>query len=138
MQKASEIICNILKQNQGSIIVETLQGKSHKFSLGGDETYLESQTALRSQKLGLNCFDIVMEFLLKNSGKAFKGSGRGKENKVGKGKCTQDTICGCIAINYYRHIEGESTFDPVFAICAILEYAGICNNTRGWLEIKCY
>ncbi len=39
-------------------------------------------------------------------------------------------------MNYYGHIEGESTFDPVFAVCAILEYAGICNNKRGWLEIK--
>lgn len=138
MQKASETIYNILKENHGSIIVKTLRGKSHIFTLSSDETYIESQTALRSQKLDLNCFDIVMEFLLEKGGKALKGGGRDKESKVGQGKCTQDTVCGCIAMNYYGNIEGESTFDPVFAVSAILEYAGICNNKYGWLEIKCY
>jgi hypothetical protein len=135
MKKASEVIFNLFKENNHKLDIETLQGKKHTFTLSVDGTYIESQTALRSQKLGLDCFDIVIELLKSNNGKAHKGNGRGKENKVGEGKCTEDTVCGYISMKYYGHTKGESTFDPVFAISAILEQAGICWNSRGWLEM---
>lgn len=135
MKKASEVIFNLFKENNYKLDIETLQGKKHTFTLSADGTYIESQTALRSQKLGLVCFDIVIELLENNNGKAHKGNGRGKENKVGEGKCTEETVCGFIAMKYYGHTKGESTFDPVFAVSAILERVGICKNERGWLTL---
>jgi hypothetical protein len=113
-----------------------LLGKKHEFELSKEGSYLESKTALRSQKLDLISFDIVMNLLEENDGKVHKGAGRGRENKVGKGKCTDDTICGYLAVNYYGHSYGESTFDPVFAISAIMERAGLVENTRGYLIRK--
>lgn len=134
MEKASEIISKLFEENKNKLEIETLEGKKHTFILSSDGTYIESKTALRSQKLGIECFDIVMELLINNNGKAYKGNGRGKENKVGEGKCTEDTVCGYIAVKYYGHLKGESTFDPVFAVSAILDRAGICKNSRGWIE----
>ena len=32
--------------------------------------------------------------------------------------------------------EGESSFGSGFVICAVLDWAGICSNERGFLSIK--
>ena len=51
------------------------------------------------------------------------------------GDCTEDTIVGCIA--KYKHIaEGAYAYDPVFVLSAILDWAGIAHNERGYLEQK--
>ncbi len=131
---ASEIIKNMFMQGTGSIVVTTLRGKTHIVNLNGDGKTISSDTGLRTQQIDLSIFDIVVNFLRNNGGMAPKGNGR--NSKVGYGKCTPDTICYCIATKYYGHKEGESTFDPVFIIAAILDMAGICENTRGYLRLK--
>ena len=135
MSKASVLISNFFKQNNNCLEIGTLTGNVHRYSLSTDGTYIESQSALGAQKLGLECFDIVMELLNNNGGKVHKGGGRGKENKVGQGKCTEDTVCGYIAVKYYGHKYGDSTFDPVFAVGSIMECAGLIKNQRGWFEL---
>ena len=51
------------------------------------------------------------------------------------GDCTEDTIVGCIAKEYAGKKEGMSVFDPVFVLSAILDWAGIAHNERGYLEL---
>ncbi len=132
--KSSEIIRNIFMQSAGSVVVTTLRGKSHLVKLSRDGKTISSETGLRTQQLDLSIFDIVVEILRENGGIAPKGNGR--NSKVGYGKCTSDTVCYCIATQYYGHKLGESTFDPVFIIAAILDQAGICENSRGYLRLK--
>ena len=74
------------------------------------------------------------EHLFRNGGKARKGNGR--NYKLGYGDCTEDTIVGCIAKEYAGKKEGMSVFDPVFVLSAILDWAGIAHNERGYLEQK--
>jgi len=132
--KTSEIIRNMFLQGTGSIVVTTLRGKTHVIKLNRDGKTISSETGLRTQQLDLSVFDIVVDFLRENGGIAPKGNGR--NFKVGYGKCTSDTICYCIATQYYGHKVGESTFDPVFIVAAILDMAGICENSRGYLRLK--
>jgi hypothetical protein len=40
-----------------------------------------------------------------------------------------------IATEYYGKEEGESSFDPLFVIAAILDWAGIARNERGYMEL---
>ncbi len=130
--KASEIVKEMFLKNGRRIVITTLNGKSHVVNLNYANRIC-SQTGLRTQELELSIFDIVVDFLERNKGFAPKGAGR--NDKVGYGKCTLDTICGEIATKYYGHKIGESTFDPVFIVCAILEQAGICENQRGYLRL---
>lgn len=132
--KTSEIIRNMFMQSAGSIVVTTLRGKSHVVKLNNDGKSISSETGLGIQQIDLSIFDIVVDFLKENGGIAPKGNGR--NSKVGLGKCTSDTVCYCIATKYYGHKVGESTFDPVFIIAAILDMAGICENSRGYLRLK--
>ena len=78
-------------------------------------------------------FDVIVSLLFRNGGKARKGNGR--NYKLGYGDCTEDTIVGCIAKEYAGKKEGMSVFDPVFVLSAILDWAGIAHNKRGYLEL---
>ena len=71
----------------------------------------------------------IVEFLKQNGGKVNKGGSRG--SKVGYVKCVQGTLCYYVATQCYNKSLGESTLDSIFAICAILENAGICKNKYG-------
>ena len=42
---------------------------------------------------------------------------------------------GAIALNYAGKKLGDSVFDPVFVLAAVLEWAGIANNERGELVL---
>lgn len=130
--RASDVVKDMFLKNGRRIVVTTLRGNTHVVNLTFNDR-ISSTTGLRNQELSLAVFDIVVDFLKENRGFAPKGAGR--NDKVGFGKCTLDTICGQIATKYYGHKIGESTFDPVFIVCAILEQAGICENQRGYLRL---
>ena len=77
-------------------------------------------------------FDITMALMKSSPGRrARKGNARGKEDKVGFGKCTADTVIGVIAIKYSGKSIGESTYAPIFVLAAILDWTGIVHNRRG-------
>ena len=72
-------------------------------------------------------------FLKSNGGRAKKGTGRAP---LGSEKCGLDTISGVILHEYFGVAPGGSGFDPSFVVAAILEWAGIVKNGRGWLELQ--
>ena len=47
-----------------------------------------------------------------------------------------NSVEGYVAHKVHGVKEGESSFGPGFVICAILDWADICNNERGFLTIK--
>lgn len=47
-------------------------------------------------------FDTIVQLLLNSKNyTAPKGNGHGKADKVGYGKCTEDTVMGAIAVKYF-------------------------------------
>lgn len=90
---------------------------------------------LPKQVMNYGVFDVIVDFLRKNGGKALKGCGRGKYDKIGYGNCTEDTVVYAVATEYYGASDGESTFDPVFVLAAMLEWAGIAKNCRGYIKL---
>jgi hypothetical protein len=113
--------------------------------LNGDICHVivnSEKTGFVSDKLNNFCvcyrfevFDVIQELLTKKGGRAVKGAGRGKEDKVGYGKCGLDTVVGYIAYHYSGIQIGDSTFDPVFVLAAILDWANIARNCRGYIEV---
>jgi len=76
-------------------------------------------------------FDMIVELLLANGGKARKGNGR--NYKLGEPDCDETTVVGYIGKHYAGKSYGDSVFDPVFVLAAVLEWAGIATNGRGEL-----
>jgi len=129
--KASEIIKRKFMEHGGVANIETTNGKI--FEVYADNTCIGSLTALHKVTYEYRIFDYITELLEKQGGEARKGAGRNA--RIGERGCTDDTIVGMIGKRYYNKEDGEYTFDPVFILVAIMEWAGIVNNKRGYVEL---
>lgn len=136
----SEIVKKKLYENGGIATIPLLDGGMCKVLVSSNGQSFTSDKLTsgygRNITYEYRVFNDIVE-LLKSlpSGKAPKGNAHGKKDKVGFGKCTKDTVVGTIAINYAGKSIGESTYDPVFVLAAILDWAGIAYNKRGYIEL---
>ena len=134
----SEIIRRKIYERGGSILIPLLGGKLCRILASEDgKSFTSDKLNKHRLSFDYSVFDCIVD-LLKSSTqhKAPKGNGHGKEDKVGYGKCTEDTIVGTVAINYFKKQYGESTYDPTFVLAAMLDWAGIANNQRGFLTLN--
>ncbi len=137
-KKPSDIVKRKLYEAGGRIDIKLLDGKDCiVIATEGGKSITSDKLNNYTLKYDYSVFDIIVD-LLKNSkdGKAPKGNSFGKEDKVGQGKCTPDTIVGYIAINYSHKKYGESAYDPVFVLAAILDWANIAQNCRGFVQLN--
>lgn len=133
----SEIVRRKLYENKGAITIPLLDGKLCKIVATSDGKGFTSDK-LNNYKLvfDYSVFDCIVELLKASKQfRAPKGNGHGKEDKIGYGKCTEDTVTGTIAIKYFGKQKGESTYDPTFVLAAILEWAEIAVNQRGFVSL---
>jgi len=129
--KASEIIKNKLKENGGRVIVYTARGLNCETRVVADGVSFLSDKLPINPPYEFRVFDMIVELLLANGGKARKGNGR--NYKLGEPDCDETTVVGYIGKHYAGKSYGDSVFDPVFVLAAVLEWAGIATNGRGEL-----
>lgn len=132
----SEIVKDKLVALNGRATIRLLQGESCVICLNQTGTGFLSDK-LNNYKINyeFSVFDTIMELLLQKGGEAKKGAGRGRADKVGFGLCGLDTVVGYIAHEYSHIALGQPTYDPVFVLSAILEWAGIAKNCRGYIQL---
>lgn len=80
-------------------------------------------------------FDATVEVVIQNGGKARKGNARSGA-KIGSDDLPLDSVEGYIAHKVYGAKIGDTAFGPGFVVAAILDWAEICNNERGYLTIN--
>ncbi|MBR2321741.1 MAG: hypothetical protein IKA57_06355 [Clostridia bacterium] len=120
----------------GSATIQLLNGDVCHILLDKDNTgFVCDKLNNYSLFYHFEVFDVIQELLNQKGGRALKGAGRGKEDKVGYGKCGLDTVVGYIAYKYSGVKLGASTFDPVFVLAAVLDWANIARNCRGYIEL---
>ena len=131
-KKASDIVKSKLFDNHGIAEIRLHKGDICMISIAenGKEFVCDK---LPNQSIDFCIFDIIVEYLEANDGRAPKGLGR--KDKVGYGKCGPDTIMYQIATKYYGKEDGEFTFDPLFVLAAVLEWADIAQNGWGYLQL---
>ena len=130
--KASDIIKNKLFDNGGSVSITLPKGGSCYVAIAENGNSFVSDK-LPAQTVSFSIFDIIVDFLKVSGGKAPKGMGR--NYRVGFGKCDSETVMYQIATQYYGKKAGESTFDPLFVLAAMLEWAEIAENGWGYLKL---
>ena len=131
--KASEIIKTKLKENGGKVTVYTVRGLPCEIWAAADGVSFESDKLPVKPAYRFEVFDIVVDLLKKQNGKAKKGNGR--NYKLGEENCDDTTVVGYVARNYAHKNDGDSVFDPVFVLAAVLEWADIAKNERGELVL---
>lgn len=134
---ASAIIKRKLYEHNGAVTIPLLNGERCRINATNDGAgFTSNRLDNNGLKFEFRVFDIIVDLLLSSEGgRAKKGNGRGKADKVGYGKCTPDTVVGTIAINYFGKEYGKSTFDPVFVLAAILDWADIARNCWSYMEL---
>jgi hypothetical protein len=131
--KASEIIKAKLIEHGGRIIVHTARGLPCEIIAHSDGKSFITKKLPVKPAYEYKVFDVVVDVLLANGGRARKGNGR--NYRLGHPECNENTVVGAIALNYAGKKLGDSVFDPVFVLAAVLEWAGIASNERGELVL---
>jgi len=132
-QKASNIIKQKLKINGGQVTVQSQTGKNYIIRATSDGNSF-SCDLMPAPAYKLTIFDEIVNYMQKHGGRIEKGNGR--FYKFGHPKCNEHTVVGIIAMNYGNPQAGDSVLDPVHFFAAILEWADIAYNKRGYLELK--
>ena len=130
--KASEIIKAKLLDNGGRVIVHTARGLPCEIIAAPDGKSFVSKKLPVKPPYEYMVFDAIVDLLIANGGRARKGNGR--NYKLGHPECDENTVVGIVAINDGKKL-GESVYDPVFVLAAVLEWAGIASNERGELVL---
>lgn len=128
---ASEIVKAKLLENGGRVIVRTARGLPCEIIAQPDGKSFVSPKLPVKPPYEYRVFDTVVDVLKANGGRARKGNGR--SFKLGHPECDESTVVGAIAKNYAGKKEGDSVYDPVFVLAAVLEWADIVTNQRGEL-----
>lgn len=134
--KASEIIMAKLLENDGHVTVYTARGLPCEIWADSDGKSFVSDKLPIKPNYEYAVFDVIVELLVANGGRAKKGNGR--NYKLGHPNCDEHTVVGAVAKNYAGKKVGDSVFDPVFVLAAVLEWAGIVHNGRGELVLTQY
>jgi len=129
--KASRIIHDKLRANGGKAVVHTLRGLPCEIRAANDGVSFLSDKLPVAEPYRYEVFDRIVELLLASGGHARKGNGRGR--KLGEEDCDESTVVGYIGKHYAGKKDGQSVFDPVFVLAAVMEWAGIARNERGEL-----
>ena len=131
-KKASEIIKAKIKDNGGKVTVFTSRGFPCEICAEPDGTTFSSDKLPIKPNYEYEVFDEIVKCLREQGGRAKKGNGR--NFKLGEKGCEKNTVVGAVAVSR-GYEEGQSVYDPVFVMAAILEWAGIAKNGRGYLEL---
>jgi hypothetical protein len=134
IKKASEAVKQKLKECGGRVTVYTLTGLPCKIAAESDGRSFTSDKLPIKPPYTYDVFDIIVDLLQENNGRARKGNGR--SYKLGAPECDDMTVVGIIAYKYAGKKTGQSVFDPVFVLSAVLEWAGVVKNERGMLILS--
>lgn len=129
---ASTIIRNKLIACGGKATIYSYSGKTYEIRLSRDGESIACD-ALPNVPYKLKVFDDIVNMLRREGGRAPKGQTRGV--RVGSAQCNEHTVAGTIAIEYWGKSTGETTLDPQAVLNAVLAWADIVENGRGYLAL---
>ena len=126
---ASEIIRAKLADCGGRTMIHLQRGGMCEISISPDGKFLCPKLI----PYDFEVFDAVVKLLLNSPGKRAK-KGNARAAKLGEPGCEESTAAGAILV-FMKKKPGESGFDPIFVLAAVLEWADIAHNERGELVL---
>lgn len=124
-----------LNESNGRASIPLYSGELCEIGYDQNGKGLVSPKIPPANQLIWEAFDAAVEVVIQNGGKATKGKARSGA-KLGSDDLPLDSVEGYIAHKVHGVQIGETAFGPGFVIAAVLDWAGICNNERGYLTIN--
>jgi len=129
------IIKDKLNSCGGRATISLFNGEPCKIWYDTTDKGLVSSKIPVANQLTWDALNAAVEVVMKNGGKAVKGKARSGAT-LGSKDLPLNSVEGYIAHKVHGIQEGKTAFSPGFVIAAILEWAGICKNERGYIEIS--
>lgn len=136
-QDESTVIRNIkekLNQNHGIASISMARGNTFQIYYEEYGNGIYATNLPHNRIITWKVFDYAVEVIQKNGGKALKG--QAMKAKLGEPGLTLDTVEGYVAHYGYNVKFGDSTLRMISPLSAILEWADICINGYGYLQLK--
>ena len=128
--KASDIIKAKLRESGGQAMIPLYDGELR--SISTEENGECFRCPIINRAYSFRIFDVIVERLINSSDYSIsKGSAR---KKLGEPGCDDNTAAG-IVLKFMGKKPGESDTDPIYLLAAILDWAGIAHNERGYIEL---
>lgn len=124
-----------LNAKGGRASIPLFRGDLCEIGFDVDGSGLVSPKIPIAKQLVWEVFDAAVEIVIENGGRAKKGMAQSGA-RLGSDKLLLDSVEGHIAHKVHGVQEGETAFGPGFVIAAILDWAEICKNERGYLSIN--
>lgn len=124
-----------LNKSGGRASVPLYNGDLCEISFDSNGKGLVSPKIPVPNQLSWEVFEAAVEVVFRNGGKVIKGKARSGA-KLGSEDLPLDSLEGYIAHKVHGVEVGKAAFGPGFVVAAILDWAGVCNNERGFLSIK--
>jgi hypothetical protein len=122
-----------LNESGGKAIIPLLNGGSCDIGFDKNGKGLITSKLPKEQSVW-EAFDAAVEVVLKNNGRIIKGNAR--NGKLGSDHLPIDSLEGYIAHKVHGVQIGGSALGPGFVIAAVLDWAEICHNERGYIKIN--
>lgn len=138
LENDSQVVRRIkekLNESDGQAMVTLYSGDTCEIWFDQNGKGLVSPKIPPANQLIWEAFDAAVEVVIDNGGKAKKGNAQSGA-KLGTEKLMMNSVEGYIAYKLHGAKEGDTAFGPGFVICAILDWAGVCKNERGYLVIN--
>ena len=120
---------------EGIATIVLYSGENCEIWFDEDDRGIVSPKLAPSNQLGWEDFDAAVEVVINNGGKAKKGNAQSGA-RLGSPKLMLNSVEGYIAHKVHGVEKDETAFGPGFVICAVLDWAEVCNNNREYLSIR--
>ena len=122
-----------LNAKKGKASISLPRGKNFFICYEEYGTGLFASNIPKNRILTWNAFDSAISLLKRKGGRAEKGNAM--KARLGEPALSLDSVEGYVAAQAYGVKKGESTLRIISSLSAILEWAGICKNGYGYLEL---
>jgi hypothetical protein len=132
--KASEIIKQKLRKAGNEVLIRQINGNVTNFYFVTDNTFWsDGLSKLLGNGYGFEMFDILEKESFRFKNRSIP-KGNSRNYKLGEPKCDMNTAIGILGYKYYQKRTGESIFEPMHVIAAVLDWAGVAKNDRGYIR----
>ena len=131
---AARAVYKKLRSCGGRTTVTSLRGKTYQVWLARNGVRFRCSALPLPEGFAFGVFDVIADFLCQAGGRAPKGSAQ--HDRLGEGACGRATLAYAIGTGYFGRVDGASVSDPGFALFAILDWAEVVYNRRGYVELR--
>lgn len=132
--KASERIKAKLIKTGGKTQIKQLQGNVTDFYFVTNHTFWsKGLNSLIGNGYDFEMFDILEKESYRFHNRSIP-KGNARNYKLGEEKCDMNTAIGILGYKYYKKKDGDSIFEPMHVIAAVLDWADVAKNNRGFIK----